>query len=59
MTRVVKRIRAHHDAGADHVAVQVLTEDPTTPRVAQWRELAQASLSRERRHRVAHRNRPR
>jgi probable F420-dependent oxidoreductase len=38
---VLGRIREHHDAGADHVAIQVLTADGSLPR-AQWRELAQA-----------------
>lgn len=36
---VAGRIREHHQAGADHVAVQVLTADASLPR-AQWRELA-------------------
>jgi probable F420-dependent oxidoreductase len=36
---IAERIRAHHDAGADHVAVQVLTEDNRLAR-AEWRELA-------------------
>ncbi|HEY3685009.1 MAG TPA: LLM class F420-dependent oxidoreductase [Streptosporangiaceae bacterium] len=36
---IAERIRAHHDAGADHVAVQVLTEDDRLAR-AEWRELA-------------------
>jgi probable F420-dependent oxidoreductase len=44
MDTVVKRIRAHHDAGADHVCIQVLTESPTTPPVEQWRQLAEALL---------------
>jgi probable F420-dependent oxidoreductase len=39
---VVKRIDAHHDAGADHVAIQVLTADPRALPMAQWRELASA-----------------
>lgn len=38
----VARIRAHHDAGADHVAVQALTEDPTSVPTGPWRELAAA-----------------
>lgn len=39
---VVARINAHHDAGADHVAVQVLTVDPRALPMPQWRELAGA-----------------
>ena len=39
---IVARVTAHHDAGADHVCVQVLEEDVTAlPRPA-WRELAPA-----------------
>jgi probable F420-dependent oxidoreductase len=37
---VAARIRAHHDAGADHVCVQVLDADPTAIPLRQWRELA-------------------
>ncbi|WP_163508768.1 LLM class F420-dependent oxidoreductase [Fodinicola acaciae] len=36
---IAKRIAEHHQAGADHVCVQVLTEGQELPR-AQWRELA-------------------
>ena len=35
------RVREHHDAGADHVAVQVLRGDREIPR-GEWRELAAA-----------------
>ena len=41
---VVKRVRAHHDAGADHVGVQVLDADPRALPLPQWRELAPALL---------------
>jgi probable F420-dependent oxidoreductase len=41
---VVARVRAHHDAGADHVCVQVLDPDPTAVPLAQWRTLAPALL---------------
>lgn len=41
---VVKRVRAHHDAGADHVCIQVLDADPRAVPVQQWRELAAALL---------------
>ena len=39
---VVRRINAHHDAGADHVAIQVLTADPRALPMPQWRELSSA-----------------
>jgi probable F420-dependent oxidoreductase len=38
---IATRVREHRDAGADHVCVQVLTEDGMFPRRA-WRELAPA-----------------
>ncbi|QEU91865.1 TIGR03620 family F420-dependent LLM class oxidoreductase [Streptomyces kanamyceticus] len=40
------RVREHLDAGADHVCVQVLTEDPAELPLPQWRELAPALLGR-------------
>ncbi|MFE0171650.1 TIGR03620 family F420-dependent LLM class oxidoreductase [Streptomyces sp. NPDC059002] len=40
------RVREHVDAGADHVCVQVLTEDPAALPLPQWRELAPALLGR-------------
>jgi probable F420-dependent oxidoreductase len=36
------RIRAHHAAGADHVCIQVLPQDPRALPMAEWRELAAA-----------------
>lgn len=39
----VSRVREHHDAGADHVCVQVLRADRELP-VAEWGELASALL---------------
>ena len=36
------RVQTHLDAGANHVAVQVLSADKTTAPLAQWRELAPA-----------------
>ena len=39
------RIRAHHDAGADHVCIQVLTADPRALPLAAWRTLAPALLN--------------
>ncbi len=41
---VRKRVRAHHDAGADHVCIQVLDADPRALPLRQWRELAAALL---------------
>jgi probable F420-dependent oxidoreductase len=38
------RVRAHHDAGADHVCVQVLTATPNVPPRREWQELATALL---------------
>ncbi|GAA2386875.1 TIGR03620 family F420-dependent LLM class oxidoreductase [Nonomuraea africana] len=37
---IEKRVREHLDAGADHVCLQVLTADPATPPLREWRELA-------------------
>ena len=39
-----KRVRAHHDAGADHVCIQVIDADPRALPLRQWRELAAALL---------------
>ena len=36
------RVQAHHDAGADHVCIQVLDEDMTHLPRTEWRELAAA-----------------
>ena len=41
---VVERVRAHHDAGADHVCIQVLPRDPKAMPLAEWRTLAAALL---------------
>jgi probable F420-dependent oxidoreductase len=41
---IVERVRAHHDAGADHVCVQVLSADATALPMQQWRLLAPALL---------------
>ena len=40
---VAARVRQHHDAGADHVAVQVLRGDREIP-TTEWQELARALL---------------
>ncbi len=37
---IAKRVRAHHDAGADHVCLQVLDANPQALPMRQWRELA-------------------
>lgn len=42
---VRSRVQAHLDAGADHVAVQVLSPDKTSAPLEQWRELAPALQS--------------
>jgi probable F420-dependent oxidoreductase len=40
------RVRAHHDAGADHVCIQVLPADPRALPLPEWRRLAPALLER-------------
>jgi probable F420-dependent oxidoreductase len=45
LVRVAARVREHLDAGADHVAVQVLTPDPGRVPLAELRELAGTLLS--------------
>jgi probable F420-dependent oxidoreductase len=40
METIHKRVEEHIDAGADHVCLQVLTADPTTLPINEWRELA-------------------
>jgi probable F420-dependent oxidoreductase len=42
---IVARVRAHHDAGADHVCVQVLPRERGDLPFAAWRELAPALLT--------------
>jgi probable F420-dependent oxidoreductase len=39
---VLNRIREHHSAGADHVCIQVLTDDPKTFPIREYRELSSA-----------------
>ena len=43
---IAERVRAHLDAGADHVCLQVLESDPNGLPVASWRALAPALLRR-------------
>ena len=40
--RVVRRVHEHLGAGADHVAIQVLTADPARVPLEEWTELAAA-----------------
>jgi probable F420-dependent oxidoreductase len=40
LDQIVARVKAHHDAGADHVCVQVLPADLRAVPTAEWRELA-------------------
>jgi probable F420-dependent oxidoreductase len=42
---VVARIRAHLEAGADHVCVQVIAEDPRAVPMEAWRTLAEQLLT--------------
>ena len=39
---ILRRVAEHHSAGADHVCVQVLTDDPTAFPREQWRRIAAA-----------------
>src|SRR5262249_47441866 len=39
---IANRVRAHLDAGADHVALQVVAPDERTAPVGEWRDLAAA-----------------
>jgi len=43
---IARRIQAHHDAGADHVCIQVLLANPLEMPLAQWRALAPVLLGR-------------
>ena len=43
---IAERVRAHLDAGADHVCLQVLGADPDSLPMAGWRALAGALISR-------------
>jgi probable F420-dependent oxidoreductase len=44
LNAIRNRIRAHHSAGADHVCVQVLSANPRSLPLAEWREFAPALL---------------
>ncbi|OWY61797.1 LLM class F420-dependent oxidoreductase, partial [cyanobacterium TDX16] len=39
---IADRVQAHRDAGADHVCIQVLTDDPSDTGLEQLRRLAPA-----------------
>jgi probable F420-dependent oxidoreductase len=41
---IAKRVQEHRDAGADHVCIQVLSEDPTSLNLEQMRALAPALI---------------
>ena len=40
--RVADRLQAHHDAGADHVCIQVIGGPAAAPPLAEWRRVAEA-----------------
>jgi probable F420-dependent oxidoreductase len=42
--QVMRRVQDHHDAGADHVCIQVFDADPHGLPMRQWKELAPALL---------------
>lgn len=41
---IAQRVKDHHDAGADHVCIQVLPANPTDVPMEQWRRLAPSLL---------------
>ena len=45
LERVARRVSEHLEAGADHVAIQVLTDDPARLPLEQWRSLGSTLLS--------------
>lgn len=42
---IAARVQEHRDAGADHVCIQVLTDDPLAFAAEQWRTLAPALIT--------------
>jgi probable F420-dependent oxidoreductase len=42
---ILRRVREHHDAGADHVCIQVITANPKSL-LDEWRELAGALIGK-------------
>ena len=42
---IAERVREHHDAGADHVCVQVLGRGRAAVPIEQWRRLAPALIA--------------
>jgi probable F420-dependent oxidoreductase len=45
LDRVTSRIRAHFEAGADHVCVQVIAEDQAVLPMKEWKALAERLLT--------------
>jgi probable F420-dependent oxidoreductase len=43
LDQAVARVKAHFDAGASHVSIQVLDADPMALPMRQWREFAAAT----------------
>ncbi len=41
---ILRRVQEHRDAGADHVCIQVITDDLSVPSLDEWRRLAPALL---------------
>ncbi len=41
---IARRVKAHHDAGADHVCIQVLDANPSALPMREWRALAPVLL---------------
>ncbi|HEX5226992.1 MAG TPA: LLM class F420-dependent oxidoreductase [Bryobacteraceae bacterium] len=46
LNAIQRRVREHHEAGADHVCIQVLTADPKALPMREWRELAPVLLAK-------------
>ncbi len=44
-TTIAARVQEHRDAGADHVCIQALTDNPAAFPIEQWRALAPALIS--------------
>jgi probable F420-dependent oxidoreductase len=53
ITVAIDRVRAHQSAGADHVCLQVLPQEPQALPMPQWRELAGALLGHTTRRKLA------
>ena len=46
LNAIRNRIREHHQAGADHVCIQLLAADEKALPIREWRELASALLTK-------------